>query len=113
MECKKCSSTSIIKNSKVRNKQRYNCKACGLNFVDGDQRKEKSLDEKRMAIYLYLEGMVLRSIGRVLDVHNVAVLNWVRKAGEQVKAYHDAQVSPKRVEIIELDELWHFETIAK
>ena len=85
-----------------------------VNFVvDGDQRKKKNIDKKRMATHLYLEGMGLRSIGRVLDVHNVTVLNWVRKAGEQVKAYHDAQASPKRVEIIELDELWHFETIAK
>ena len=108
MKCKKCSSELVIKNGKVRNKQRYKCKACNLNFVDGDQRKEKNLDKKRMAIHLYLEGMGLRSTGQVLDVHNVTILNWIRKAGEQVQAYHDAQKSPKRIEIIELDELWHF-----
>ena len=108
MKCKKCSSESIIKNGKVRAKQRYKCKDCGLNFVDGDQRRGKNIAKQRIAIHLYLEGMGFRAIGRVVDVSNVTVLNWIRKAGEQIKAYHDAQEAPKQVEIIELDELWHF-----
>ncbi|WP_176132997.1 helix-turn-helix domain-containing protein [Hymenobacter sp. CRA2] len=36
-------------------------------------------DEKRqLALKLYLEGMGLRAIGRVLDVSNVTVMRWVR-----------------------------------
>ncbi|OON69206.1 hypothetical protein B0919_10850 [Hymenobacter sp. CRA2] len=31
-----------------------------------------------MALKLYLEGMGLRAIGRVLDVSNVTVMRWVR-----------------------------------
>ena len=92
----------------MRAKQRYKCKDCGLNFVDGDQRRGKNIAKQRIAIHLYLEGMGFRAIGRVVDVSNVTVLNWIRKAGEQIKAYHDAQEAPKQVEIIELDELWHF-----
>ena len=106
MKCKKCSSESIIQNGKVRTKQRYKCKDCGLNFVDGDQRRGKNIDKQRMAIHLYLEGMGFRAIGRALNANNVTVLHWIRKAGERIQAYHDAQKSPKRVEIIELDELW-------
>ncbi len=61
-----------------------------------------------MTIHLYLEGMSFRAIGSVLDVHNVTVLNWIRKVGTEAKAYHDSQALPERVEIIVLDELWNF-----
>ena len=33
----------IVGNGKVRGKQRYKCKDCGLNFVDGDQRVKGSV----------------------------------------------------------------------
>jgi transposase-like protein len=35
-ECKNCHSSHTIKRVKVRGKQRYKCKDCGLNFVEGD-----------------------------------------------------------------------------
>ncbi len=38
-----------------------------------------------MALQLYLEGLVFRSIGRVLGVSNVTVLNWIRAFGEQIE----------------------------
>ena len=61
-----------------------------------------------MALHLYLENMGFRAIGRVLGVSNVTVLNWIRKSGHWIKAYHERQERPKRVEIIELDEMWHY-----
>lgn len=33
MVCKRCGSKEVTKNGKIRNKQRYKCKKCGLNFV--------------------------------------------------------------------------------
>ena len=92
----------------MRNKQRYKCKDCGYNFVQGDGRQGKNRDKQRMALHLYLENMGFRAIGRVLGVSNVTVLNWIRKAGHWIKAYHERQERPKRVEIIELDEMWHY-----
>ncbi|MHB9147985.1 MAG: transposase-like zinc-binding domain-containing protein, partial [Candidatus Amoebophilus sp.] len=80
MECRRCKSNKIINNGKVRGKQRYNCKSCGFNFVQVDERRGKNIDKQRMAIHLYLENMGFRAIGRVLGVSNVAVLKWIRAA---------------------------------
>ena len=34
LRCKRCGSEEHVKNGLMRNKQRYLCKACGLNFTD-------------------------------------------------------------------------------
>jgi len=86
MECKRCKSNKIINNRKVRGKQRYNCKSCGFNFVEVDERRGKNIDKQRMAIHLYLENMGFRAIARVWGVSNVAVLKWIRAAGEWIQA---------------------------
>ncbi len=39
---KKCGSSNYIKNGKVRGKQRYLCKDCRYNFVEGDARLKVS-----------------------------------------------------------------------
>jgi len=110
MECKRCQSRKIINNGKVRGKQRYNCKSCGFNFVEVDERRGKNIDKQRMAIHLYLENMGFRAIGRVLGVSNVAVLKWIRAAGEWIQAYHEQNKAKKRqvVEVIEMEEMWHY-----
>jgi transposase-like protein len=36
--CKNCKSEEVVKSGKVRGKQRYKCKDCGYNFVNGDER---------------------------------------------------------------------------
>ena len=63
-----------------------------------------------MAIHLYLENMGFRAIGRVLGVSNVAVLKWIRAAGEWIESYHKRNKvnKSKAVEIIELDEMCHY-----
>ena len=52
--CKICSNKEIVKNGKVRNKQRYRYKTCGCNFVEGDERVQYETSVKRaFAIVLY------------------------------------------------------------
>ncbi len=34
LQCKRCGSEEHVKNGLMRSKQRYRCKACGLNFTD-------------------------------------------------------------------------------
>ena len=81
--CIKCNSVNTCKNGLVNGgKQRYKCKKCDYNFTTG--RISKPLQLKRFALQLYLEGLGLRSIGRILEVSNVSVLNWIRKFGKQV-----------------------------
>ncbi len=108
VKCKQCNSSRTVKNGIVRKKQRYKCKNCSYNFVEGDIRKEKNLDKQKMALHLYLENMGFRAIGRVLGVSNVTILNWVKSAGEFIKQYHQEQAYPKKVNVMEFDEMWHF-----
>ena len=38
LRCKRCGSEEQVKNGLMRSKQRYLCKACGLNFTDTSAR---------------------------------------------------------------------------
>ena len=110
MKCKRCESKTIVNNGKAKGKQRYKCKSCGFNFVEIDGRRGKNIDKQKMAIHLYLENMGFRAIGRVLGVSNVAVLKWIRAAGEWIESYHKKNKvnKSKAVEVIELDEMYHY-----
>ncbi len=55
--CKNCGKTEIVKNGRVRGKQRYKCKGCGYNFVTGDGRVDTDAAVKRaFAVILYSVG---------------------------------------------------------
>jgi transposase-like protein len=114
--CTKCSCEKVVKNGLMQGNQRYKCKDCGFNFTILKKGRGKSDSQKRMALHMYLEGMGFRAISRVLKVSNVAVLNWVRGFGEKVKELHQ-DVKPESVEVMELDEMWHYvqkkETISR
>ena len=83
MKCIKCVSENTCKNGVNTGVQRYKCKDCGYNFTKG--RPSKPMHLKRLALQLYLEGLGFRSIGRVLNVSNVSVLNWIRNFGQKVE----------------------------
>src|SRR4051812_11657090 len=61
LRCKGCGGEEHVKNGFVRGKQRYRCKACGLNFPDTPPRG-MPLRVKVEAVLLYLRGR-LRSQG--------------------------------------------------
>ena len=108
MICKRCNSGSFVKNGFVRCKQRYRCKDCFHNFVEGDLRSEKNIEKQNKAIHLYLEGVGFRGIGRLLGVSNVSALNWIKSAGNIIKENHNNNRDRKKVKVMEFDELWHF-----
>lgn len=101
MKCAKCKSEKSTKNGILKGVQRYKCKECGFNFTVEIKSTAKPEDVKRQALLMYLEGLGFHSIGRILRVSHVSVLNWIRKYGEQVKEIRN----DKPVEIMELDEL--------
>ena len=57
LKCKKCESESIVKNGKVRGKQRYLCKECGYNFVEGDARTNEKIQAKKAMCVLEFDEM--------------------------------------------------------
>jgi len=109
MYCPKCASENYVKSGFTKGKQRYKCKKCGCNFTQSHLRTY-SFKTKFQAAKMYLEGMGFRSIGRILGVSNVAVLNWIREFGQTIQDYVETKL-PKDIhdiEVIEIDEMWHF-----
>ena len=54
--------------------------------------------------------MGFRAIGRIIGVHNVTVLNWIRSMGKSVKTYVQTEmpIDIRHVDFVEMDEMWHF-----
>ncbi|GHU99484.1 hypothetical protein FACS1894159_03580 [Bacteroidia bacterium] len=101
MRCTKCGSSERVKNGFLRGNQRYKCKGCGYNYSVELKCTAKLEDVKRQALLMYLEGLGFHSIGRILQVSHVSVLNWVRKYGRELEAIRN----DKPVKTMELDEL--------
>ena len=65
---------------------------------------EKSLEVKRLAINMYLEGLGFRSIGRILQISYGTVAYWVKRYDNQAQMFADF-VDNAGDEVIEMDEL--------
>lgn len=108
MACPKCSSSSYVKYGINHGKQRYRCKVCHHQFTSF-QPRGASKETKDFALKLYLEGLSLRAIGRILNYSNVAILKWIRAFGEQAEEIHKQEMSKlRKVSVIEIDEMHHY-----
>ncbi len=54
---------------------------------------------------MYINGLYLRTIARLLHTSATSVLSWVRKFA--LENYEKLQTSSEAV-VIQLDEMWHF-----
>lgn len=105
MRCPKCGSEEKVKNGKRGEKQRYLCKGCGCNYTKSSS-YHYSLEERRRAINMYMDGNGFRAIERQLGIPHVTVMRWVRSLGEKIQRLKDS--GPKKVSVMELDEMWHY-----
>jgi hypothetical protein len=79
LQCPKCKAEDIAKSGVVKGRQRYHCKSCGYHFTV--LKEGKSIDPYYVikALQLYIEGISLREIERILGISHVSVMNWVKK----------------------------------
>ena len=88
----------------MRNKQRYLCKGCGLNFTDTPARG-KPLALKAAAVLLYVSGLSMNRTAKLLGVSTPTIQAWL----EQFAAAYAQKPEPEgRAVVIELDEMWHY-----
>ena len=64
---KRCGSEEHVKNGRMRNKQRYLCKGCGLNFT-GTPPRGTPLALKAAAVLLYGSGLSMNRTAKLLGV---------------------------------------------
>ena len=102
--CKNCHSQEITKSGFVRSKQRFRCKACGYNFVLGDERSDPQTVVKRaFAVILYVVGKVpYRSIAQLFGVSISTVHNWIISESALL---HTSQI-PDNCHELRFDEMW-------
>lgn len=77
LHCPRCQSADYNKSGIVKGRQRYKCRKCQYFF--SVQKSGKSIDPYYVvkALQLYIEGLSLREIERILGVSHVSVKNWV------------------------------------
>ena len=103
MQCPHCAHPDSIRYGTSRGVQYYRSQACRRIFQTLRRGKDPAL--KQQACQLYLEGMGMRAIGRVLVIHHKTVSRWLVQAAQSLPA------SPPQTEVcsfIEIDELCTF-----
>jgi len=101
MRCSKCGSEHCVKAGFNHNRQRYKCKNCGRQIT---QIEDKNATKRAFALYLYVVGLSMNAIGRMLKVEPSTILYWVKNFA--LKTYE--KPAPQGEVVIELDEMWHF-----
>ena len=104
LRCKGCGSGEHVKNGFMRGKQRYRCRACGLNFTDTPPRG-MPLRVKVTAVLLYLSGLSMNRTAKLLGVSTPSVMTWIEQFAE---VYAQKPEPEGRAVVIELDEMWHY-----
>ena len=100
MQCPHCDHPDYILFGKNRGAQRYRCQSCRRTFQTMCRGKDPALKEQ--AQKLYLEGLGLRAIGRILGVHHKTVSRWLVQAAGQLPVN---QPKTQACSFIEVDEL--------
>ena len=105
-ECPYCHSTERqVKNGRnPSGSQRIKCQVCGRVYTPEPSPNGYDETVRTQALRMYLEGMSLRAIGRILRISPQSVANWIRAHAAQLPEAPSVS-SP---EVAELDEMFIF-----
>lgn len=109
--CPKCNRTdAIVKSGIINSKQRYLCKLCNYHFTV--RKVGKRIDNYYIvkAAQLYLEGISLREIERILGVSHSTINNWIKKYN--IKKPDNSIYDPS-YKIVSFDEMRQFLSVEK
>jgi transposase-like protein len=73
MNCPNCQATEVSKNGHRKGRQCYKCKHCGRQFLGHYRPWQYSTDVKQLCIKMYLNGMGLRAIEQVTQIHHTTI----------------------------------------
>lgn len=84
--------------------QRYRCKNCGYQFTKTTPRGKPEKD-KILALILYLSGLSLSAIGRILGVTAQSVMRWIRKMYDR---FITEKPGISEVKEVDMDEMHYY-----
>ena len=104
--CPHCQTATLSKGGlNPSGSQRYICKTCQRTHTPEPKPNGYSQEVREQAVRLYLQGMGLRAIGRILQVNPQSVSNWINAASAHLAAQPP---QPATSDVSELDELYTF-----
>jgi transposase len=106
VRCKACGGEKSVKNGLPKGVQRYKCKECGLNFVEGDRRqKPQTALKKAFCVLMYATGKAsFNKLSKWLNHSPSIIYRWITQA---IKNTPEPEISEDILEM-EFDEMWHF-----
>ena len=112
MTCHNCQ-TACKRFGRHRNGlQRFRCRSCRKTFTE---EHEKPLDEMRLApdravtaLQLLLEGMSVRSVERVTEIHRDTILKLLVLAGKRCQQLMHERIQNLNVTDVQADEIWGY-----
>ena len=85
VKCKRCEGTSIVKSGLNKGTQRYQCKTCHYNFIEGDKRSNKDAEMRSLAVLLYSQGKGSYGfISKLVNKSRSTIYRWVKKMAESL-----------------------------
>ena len=105
INCPKCGTNEIRKNGHRKDKQNYQCKHCGRQFIESYSERGYPKQVKEDCLTMYLNGNGFRAIERITKVNHNTVIRWVRQAGNQLEEKKKLEKIPQ---VGQLDELQTF-----
>ena len=110
--CKHCGSDRLIKIGFKHGVQKWRCKECGKYQGAVDRREKYTEEDKKAALFLYLEGVGFRPAARILSkLFNKnfcyrTIMQWVQKAGRELE--NQKEILKEEIKILEMDELYTY-----
>lgn len=90
--------------------KRYICRNCGKTYTPNPQKYIYSEDERTTAIKTYYECKSGRAVGRLLGMSRSNAVRWIKERAAELLPPNPqtAENTEELVEVIELDEMFHF-----
>jgi len=90
--------------------QRYQCLRCGKSFSDKQPLDGLRVDFKQacQVVNLLCEGMGIRAVARITNLHRDTVLSILETAGAKMESFLDEKVQDVNAENVQIDEIYSF-----
>ena len=112
MTCHNCQITCNRFGKHRNGLQRFRCSQCRKTFTEDHVRPlaemRLPMDKAATVLQLLLEGMSVRSVERVTQVHRDTILRLLVLAGERCTKLMDKKMRALRCKRVQCDEIWGF-----
>ena len=110
MPCHNCQSLCNRFGKHRNGLQRYRCSQCRKTFTEDHTRPlaemRLPMEKAESILKLLVEGMSIRSIERVTDVHRDTIMSLLLLAGERSQKLMDVKMRNLNARYLQVDEIW-------